>query len=264
MTFISLRTICTTFVGIVFSLLMILNSQAGDGVEHRNTWNQIMGVKNNEDKNHPLRNNWDTFQRTIDGKKGDLYITEIKQEFGIVHDRRCGHRTYFHWGFHANPNRIEKILDKCINDWDVLPDETKDKLLNKLINDTGERNTDLINSVKTATKIPRSKAGHVTAVLYDAHILLDWGDTNTRPLALPKDLLKEMDKDINRISRGPTKTYNLGKELRKKLKAACYVPGSTDKIKAEMMLDVLQDYLPQLLWGRYGNVFPAEMKNIKN
>lgn len=264
MTFFSLRTICTFFVGIVLSLFVVFNSQGGSGSDHRYVWNEIMGVANNNGMNHPLRDCWDTFQKAIDDEKGVPYMREIKREFNVTHNKQCGHRTYFHWGFHANPKRIEKILDKCINDWDGLSDETKDELLNKLIKDTGKRNKGLIKELKKATNLTRSQAGPVTAVLYDAHILLDWGDTNTRPLALPKDLLKEMDKDINKMSRGPTKTYNLGKELRKNLKAACFAPGFTNEMKTEMMLDVLKQNMPQLLWGKYGNVFPTEMKNIKN
>jgi hypothetical protein len=264
MTFFSLRTIFATFCGIIFILFMICSSLAGSGSDHRTVWNAIMGVKNNNGINHPLRDSWDAFQEAIDGKRGDLYITEIIKEFEISHDRRCGHRTYFHWGFHANPKRIKKILDRCINDWDEFPDERQDELLNKLIIDTGKRNKALINELKTATKLTRSQAGPITAILYDAHILLDWGDPNTRPLAFLNDLFEEMDKDIRKISRGPAKTYNLGKELRKNLKAACHAPGCTDKMKAEKMLDALEQYMPQLLWEKYGNVFPSKMKNIKS
>jgi hypothetical protein len=257
-------------IGIIiyFSLSITSNSQAGGGAEHRNTWNKIMGVKNNEDKNHPLRNCWDTFQRTIDGKKGNLYISEIKKEFEITHDRRCGHRTYFHWGFHAKPENIKKILKKCIKKmdglrWDELPNETKNVLLNKLKVDIAKRNRALIKAVIKATNLPRSKAGYLTGVLYDAHILLDWGDKNKRPLASPKDLLREMDSDINKMSKGPAKTYYLGKELRKKLKKACYASGSTMEMKTEEMLVVLEQKMPQLLWEKYGNKFPQKMRAIK-
>ncbi len=172
------------------------------------------------------------------------------------------------WGFHAKPKKIQKILNKCIKkcdglQWDELPNETKDVLLKKLTVDIAERNRTLIKAVIKATNITRSKAGHLTAVLYDAHILLDWGDKNKRPLASPKDLLKEMDNDINKISKGPAKTYYLGKELRKKLKKACYASGSTMEMKTKEMLTVLEQKMPQLLWEKYGNKFPQKMRAIK-
>lgn len=263
-------------LAILYSIIIFisLNSKiyAGSGDIHIDHWNKVMGVIN-IGKNHKLNSSWKIFQDAIDDKRGFPFYTKLgkilKQETKDVnieecpnsskespHTRRCGHRTYFHWGFHAKPRMIENTIKKCIKCWNSLSTEKKDRILEIIKTENIRRNKSMIRAVSKATHLSRTRASPLAAILYDVHILVDWQDRITLPLAELNYLRKELDKAIVKLSKEPEITYKMGKELRQKLKKSSYVPG--DRNKAKNMLIILEESLPELLWEKYGNIFPFE------
>ena len=249
------------FAGILFVAVILVpflpssHAMSLDGKEgHRAYWNQVIGIKDSSSENHPMRKCWKEFQEAIDDQTGYPYMQAMIREFGIKHDYQCGHRTYFHWGFHANKKNIVYILRKCIESWEDLDEEKRNRIVEKLINDTKKRNQNMIKAVRKGTRLTRTQASPLAAIIYDVHILTDWKTSHIRPLASPQNLIKELNKSIIEISRGPGKAYELGKNLRKRLKEACRVSG--DREKAKGMLSFLIHFFPDVLWEKYGNKLP--------
>ena len=125
-------------------------------------------------------------------------------------------------------------------------------------------NRALINKVVDVTGIPTSRgyANAVATVLYNVHLLGDYATTNTSALpgigALENDLKKNgFDKLL--LTRESEKLEKLYQELKQ---AANVGRGRTNKVRAQLLVEVVEKFLPEILMERFGNTL-SESKGIK-
>lgn len=204
--------------------------------DHAKDWNVTMGLTHSCFIDiHPMWKTWVKFQETIDERsfkiqsyvKRTYEITNNGKREELTHSGSCGHRTYFHWGFHASPYHIEQMLSTCINQWEHLDPKAKTNLINKCKSEQAEANREMIAIVKRSTNLSGQKHRNLAVILYDVHLLSDWQKANTLPLAKPSYLKSEISKAVEKLFRHK---YNLNLKLQKELDFALHT-GAGTKIK---------------------------------
>ncbi|MGI6076358.1 MAG: hypothetical protein ACOYD9_08380 [Pyramidobacter sp.] len=129
-----------------------------------------------------------------------------------------------------------------------------------------KRNKNLINAVDEELGIPRraneqvphgAAANALATLIYDIHLLHDYDSAAADAIALPSIETLESDiieKGMKRLAFGRAKS-GLSQELIGRFeKAAEARRGRSNKHRARLMLDLIKEYLPQILQDQYGDV----------
>lgn len=129
-----------------------------------------------------------------------------------------------------------------------LSSERKDEFCDRLRQEQGRRNRIMLNAVRTCTGLPREQSVALATLIYNAHILVDYGNVVTSPLADLALIHKDTKDAIKRLNFDSDDETMLLQKLN-----ADQTQNLDDKARARTMLSTLKRYLPPPLYKRWGH-----------
>ena len=218
---------------------------------HSKLWNDVFGISDYNSRQN-IQSLWDTAQEVIDEYDEDY--KELRKNFEWFTWGSYGHRLLFHWGFNADPKKYPPLVNQvksCLKD---NPDakEQEDKFFAYLTrNIQAKRNRKLIASVEKVTGIPTSRA--IATILYDVHLLGDYSTTNTSALPKISDIENDLILHGFSVLMGGEKTKRLAEIQSEFLSAVRVGRGRINSKRAELLLETVKKFLPQVLNERFKN-----------
>lgn len=210
---------------------------------HRTDWYELLGVDPTQKR---LDRCFNVFQDQIDR---DVYQSsfyrELKDKYPNFTQGSSGHRFFFHWGFAANPCNSRKVTEQIVKM--KLDSNEKNDFCNILIKEQGRRNRIMIDAVRTATSLSRTKSSDLATLIYNVHILGDYEDTITDPLADLGLINSDNQRAIRNMQFDPLESKILFQNL-----DTC-IKNKDSKLGARCMLGCLKKYFPPLLYKKYGS-----------
>lgn len=210
---------------------------------HKKDWYDCFGI---EDKSSQdvLEKCFNEFCKQIDDI--DDFYGKFKEKHRKFSRGKWGHRLFFHWGFNMNPREsrvFKEQLDRC-----GLSDEEKESIWQDVITEQSHRNTKMINAVRNTTGLPREQSSALATIIYDIHILGDYGGTLLEPLLEPYKIKNDIkNQGIKRLKFKLKKQKEICSEL-----DLAGLKGTDEKDSARKILEILRNEMPQLLFGTYG------------
>lgn len=129
-----------------------------------------------------------------------------------------------------------------------LSSERKSKFCDRLRQEQGRRNRIMLNAVRICTGLPRKQSEALATLIYTTHILADYDNVVTGPLADLALIHKDNIDAIKRLNFDSDDEKALLQKLNVDL-----MQNIDDKAQARSILSTLQRYLPPLLYRRWGH-----------
>jgi hypothetical protein len=185
--------------------------------------------------------------RQVTGTQGSTELDAVFKH--ISHellDRRIpgvagDHRLYFHWGFSASIPR-ESMKEAIAAIRKSNPDMTYNQARRLLVDEWKKRVNQSIDKVQEMTGLTRRQAKGLCGILYDTHLLGDYGTKQTEHLQNAEGLKRDLKKSVNRLFGNHSKA---ARELNDALEKA-YREGGSEAERAKRMVAVLKKKLGPL------------------
>ncbi len=222
--------------------------------EHSRLWNETFGIVDNNSRRN-IQRLWDTAQEVIDSYTEDY--RDIRKNFDWFTWGSYGHRLLFHWGFNADPKRYSQLMRQvhtCLKNNKNAHEEEKKFFAYITKEIQSRRNRKLINAVITTTGIPSSRgyANALATIIYDVHLLGDYSTTNTSALPPIADIENDLiERGFKRLISGGGNTKRLEEIEREFTSAVRLGRGRINSRRAQLLLEAIKKYLPQILNERF-------------
>ena len=249
---------------IIISFVLIIstciNVYAMAKPEHSRLWNEAFGITDRTSREN-IQRLWDTTQEVIDGYEADY--RELRRNFEWFTWGNYGHRLLFHWGFNADPKQYPQLVRqvrKCLKENPDAKTEEEKFFAYLTRNIQARKNRTLINAVISITGIPsaRGYANAVATIIYDVHLLGDYSTTNTSALPPIADIEKDIiERGFNKLITGGEKSKRL-EQLEHELNSAVRTGrGRVNSKRAQLLLEAVKNFLPQILNERFHDTLKA-------
>lgn len=221
----------------------ICHSKSCDG--HITDWYDLFGIDKNVSKDlKPLL--FKPFCNQIDVVWPTPFYRKLRHDFPDFNTGRDGHRLLFHWGFSTDPCNSNRIKDKMTGM--RLSSERKDEFCDRLRQEQGRRNRIMLNAVRMCTGLPRKQSVALATLIYNTHILVDYSNIVTSPLADLALIHKDTKDAIKWLNFDSADQEMLLRKL-----DADQTQNVDETGQARSMLSTLKRYLPPLLYKRWGH-----------
>ena len=245
---------CHVLAVIFLSAIMVSQSYAMAKPEHSRLWNEVSGIIDSTSRRN-IQRLWDTAQEVIDSYTEDY--RDIRKNFDWFTWGNYGHRLLFHWGFNADPKKYSQLMRQvhtCLKNSKNAQEEEK-KFFAYITKDIqSRRNRKLINAVIKTTGIPSSQgyANAVATIIYDVHLLGDYSTTNTSALPPIADIENDLiERGFKRLISGGRNTKRVAEIEREFSSAVRIGRGRINSKRAQLLLEAMKKYLPQILSERF-------------
>ena len=234
---------------IVFALIILTCGMSKQG--HSVLWNNVFGISDYNSRQN-IQSLWDTAQEVIDEYDEDY--KELRKNFDWFTWGSYGHRLLFHWGFNANPKKYPPLVNQiksCLKERKDAEEQENKFFAYLTRNIQAKRNRKLIASVERVTGIPASRA--IATILYDVHLLGDYSTVNISALPKISDIENDLILHGFSVLMGGEKTKRLAEIQSEFLSAIRVGRGRINSKRAELLLETVKKFLPQILNERFKN-----------
>ncbi|MCX8163733.1 MAG: hypothetical protein N3D10_04255, partial [Candidatus Micrarchaeota archaeon] len=184
----------------------------------------------------------DELQKTITSK-----IIDAAPDSSFLDGFTCGnHRWFGHWGFEGNIPFNKPPLSECLQQ---LPPEKKELIKQKIRNEWTKRVKDIQILTEKITGLPPKQAKAFAGLLYNTHLLGDWGHNKAeiRSLSDINAIKKDIEKNLHRLFGNNSE---FAKQVINELKK---IKTKNPQKAAQQILNILKDFeIGKELWRLYG------------
>jgi hypothetical protein len=246
---------------LVFTVLVLISFSStaksflrGEAGGHEADMYSVLPFKQNE-----ILSNWlETIQETIDYPHNRYFDGLRKPPHQKFSWGRYGHRLFFHWGFNGKPwsPQIEEMVLAC--HWDV---PTVDLFRKKLIDEQARRNRLVMESTSETlhlgmSGVLREYTNGFASLVYDTHLLGDYSTTKIEPLEHLNLVIEDIKVALYRKLKGGNAALAINKRL--DLTKSLY---TNPKIRAEKVLEILQEDVPEMILNAQDGYFRKHFKD---
>ena len=233
-------------IAIILSVLWILPgesiSKSFDGSEsHSKDFCDCLGVKCESNAN-PY-NTFKEISSLIDNVSSNGFYKKLKKKYGFKWEKGKSHRILFHWGFNEHPKSSEALR---IRVEETVKRSKQEKFYEAVLEEQKRRNKKMISIIKRDFGlISRKKAGALTTIIYDIHILGDYACSTCSDFSSLYPVKKLLN-DLNK--RGIKRLFPFGPERNQLIRAIndAKRSGSNSEISQAVLITLKQDFPPLL------------------